>query len=762
MTAVVSPAELTPRTYRDGVELLLRRGWAVLLFGFSAGWAVSVTTAWARLSAPSRVVATLFVIAAVVAGIRAFRGVADGRDVALLAAFAVLGPLALVMEPAGALARGLRPMPSIACAIGILELAPKGMQRASVAAAAAVLLVGESLAGSGILALETTLSFLAPCLATVGLVTASRRASSRADEAARDQARRAAESARQAASRAAVRDVLALLHDHVAAALRAISLREVGVSEARVVAAEATRALEASRTERTAAARHEEGALCALDDVIRHIPTPAGLEVTLNIREVGLLPCDVVRAFERAARESLRNVTRHARARRVTLSLAREGRTVILVVEDDGAGLPDGGDHLGFGLAHSVVRAMGDVGGDARFSSTTGRGTRVELTWREEGTVEPPPPSRVDLLQAALPDLRRALALVTLPFLAVSAYSAVRYSLTEPADNLPWLAWFGVLALVTVAVVLVLHVPARVSVLALTYAVCGVVASLVLAPPDVLRVDDYGTWPVAAITPLLAVLVTVRPPREALTAIACLQGAVMGLTLMGHLGDPAPAARIMTVTPLALSTVTATLMAWALSHGLLTLGTVVSDAEAERRRDAAARAAQQARTTIETRCLADLHDLVLPFLRSVADGTVGDSAVSRQRARDLELAVRDEMHLPGVLDGPARATLRTARATGTRVTIQADTPDGLAPAALRDVIIRTLAGVPKPDECVLTVRGSGPDVHVTIVAVPGDPGRAERLRHAFPEELAVLENSPDVLWAEWRPAHPDARLGSSG
>lgn len=751
MTTLVSLEGSTLRTYRDGVELLLRQVLGVLLFGFSAGWAVAVTSAWTRLSEPSRVAAVLFVIAAVVVGVRAFRGGVDLRDVALLAVFAVISPLALVLDPAGALAPGLRAMPSIAFAIGLLGLVPKSdVRRTGVAGAMVVLFVSEFHAGSAILALETTLTAIAHCLATVGLLTGARRASSRADEAAGEQARIAAEAARRAAHRAAVREVLALLHDHVAAALRAISIRQVGESEARVVAAEATRAIEASRRDQ------DESAHRSLQDVIRDIPIPIGITVNLDVQNVGLLPCDVVRAFERAARESLRNVSRHAQARSVTLALSREDHTVILAVEDDGAGLPDG-DHLGFGLTHSVIQALRDVGGDARISSTTGRGTRVELTWGEQGVLDPPVPSRVELLRAAVPDLRRPLALVTLPFLTFSAYSAVRYSLPDLTENLPWLVWFGVLAVVTVSVVVVLEVPAWMSVAALIYAVGGTVAFLVLAPRDVLLVDDYGTWPVGAITPLLAVLVSLRPPREALTAIACLQGAVLGLTFMGHLGDPAPGARIMTVTPLALSTVTPTLMAWALSHGLLTLGKVVSATDAERRKDAAARAAHRARTTIETRCLSDLDDLVMPFLRSVATGTAGDATSSRRRARELELAVRDEMHLPGVLDHDARAVLHTARGAGTRVTIQADIPDSLAPARLRDVIIEALAGTPVPDDCILTVRGSGPDVHLTIVTVPGDPGRAQRLQRAFPEELTLLENSTDALWAEWRPVEVGAQ-----
>ena len=84
------------------------------------------------------------------------------------------------------------------------------------------------------------------------------------------------------------------------------------------------------------------------------------------------------------AREALTNVRKHARAHRVTLSLALEGPDVVLRIEDDGVGFdaellstgPERWPH--FGLAGMRERAE-SVGGGIDWHSTPGAGTRVEL-----------------------------------------------------------------------------------------------------------------------------------------------------------------------------------------------------------------------------------------------------------------------------------------------------------------------------------------------------------------------------------------------
>ena len=84
------------------------------------------------------------------------------------------------------------------------------------------------------------------------------------------------------------------------------------------------------------------------------------------------------------AREALTNVRKHARAQRVGLSLARQGREVVLRIEDDGVGFdaelltrgPERWPH--FGLAGMRERAE-SVGGGISWQSSPGAGTVIEL-----------------------------------------------------------------------------------------------------------------------------------------------------------------------------------------------------------------------------------------------------------------------------------------------------------------------------------------------------------------------------------------------
>lgn len=90
----------------------------------------------------------------------------------------------------------------------------------------------------------------------------------------------------------------------------------------------------------------------------------------------------------RIAQEALSNATRHARARRVALTLRRDGDgRLCLRIEDDGAGFaPDSAAGRGQGLRTLRERAR-LLGGRLRIDSAPGRGTRIELRCRAGAAV---------------------------------------------------------------------------------------------------------------------------------------------------------------------------------------------------------------------------------------------------------------------------------------------------------------------------------------------------------------------------------------
>ncbi len=81
--------------------------------------------------------------------------------------------------------------------------------------------------------------------------------------------------------------------------------------------------------------------------------------------------------------EALHNCARHAKAKSVTLDFHPSGRHWVLVVSDDGRGIPpgtDGASGSGFGLHTMQLRAE-EIGGSLDVESTLGHGTTVRLTF---------------------------------------------------------------------------------------------------------------------------------------------------------------------------------------------------------------------------------------------------------------------------------------------------------------------------------------------------------------------------------------------
>lgn len=118
----------------------------------------------------------------------------------------------------------------------------------------------------------------------------------------------------------------------------------------------------------------------ALHAHIDGLNAAGGTRVSLSADGLdGRLDPDVELALYRVAQEALTNVRRHARASRAWVRIRREGRDVVLEVEDDGAGfdprrVPAAGG--GLGLAGMRER-MGLIGGTVDIRSAPGRGTTV-------------------------------------------------------------------------------------------------------------------------------------------------------------------------------------------------------------------------------------------------------------------------------------------------------------------------------------------------------------------------------------------------
>jgi signal transduction histidine kinase len=147
----------------------------------------------------------------------------------------------------------------------------------------------------------------------------------------------------------------------------------------RMAAREATTEMEALIDELQATPLENVGLVEAMKKQCEALRFRTGATVDLDIGT--LPPSDEVLpgthdALYRVGQEALANIARHARAKHVHVSLARQGPRIRLRVADDGRGFAPAASTPGMGQRNMRTRAA-DIGGTVRFASTRGAGTEV-------------------------------------------------------------------------------------------------------------------------------------------------------------------------------------------------------------------------------------------------------------------------------------------------------------------------------------------------------------------------------------------------
>ncbi len=126
----------------------------------------------------------------------------------------------------------------------------------------------------------------------------------------------------------------------------------------------------------------ELGLIAAIRKEAKDFAKAAGVKARVAVGDdVGRLAPQTETAIYRVVQEALHNVAKHAHAKTVNIQMSRENGTLLLVMEDDGIGMPakPGVAGRSFGLAGMRER-IGMLGGKVRISSAKGRGTRLEVT----------------------------------------------------------------------------------------------------------------------------------------------------------------------------------------------------------------------------------------------------------------------------------------------------------------------------------------------------------------------------------------------
>jgi signal transduction histidine kinase len=124
-----------------------------------------------------------------------------------------------------------------------------------------------------------------------------------------------------------------------------------------------------------------------LGDLLRQITeafasrTP--VEVSLTVEGQRSLPPEVQVALYRMTQEALNNVTKHARANQVTVSLCSQSGGVELRVRDDGRGFDPTRvqpGHLGLDILRERAEAIGAM---LQVTSQADQGTEIAVIWSD-------------------------------------------------------------------------------------------------------------------------------------------------------------------------------------------------------------------------------------------------------------------------------------------------------------------------------------------------------------------------------------------
>ncbi len=121
------------------------------------------------------------------------------------------------------------------------------------------------------------------------------------------------------------------------------------------------------------------GLVPAIEWLVQSFTQRHGVPCVLDIDESLELQEPYATAVFRIVQESLANVAKHARAGQAQVRVAREGREIVLLVQDDGRGFDAAGERRPQSLGLIGLRERAQLlEGSVRITSATGEGTRVE------------------------------------------------------------------------------------------------------------------------------------------------------------------------------------------------------------------------------------------------------------------------------------------------------------------------------------------------------------------------------------------------
>lgn len=485
----------------------------------------------------------------------------------------------------------------------------------------------------------------------------------------------AQEQARLAADQAQVRAIAAagrVLHDEVLVTLGVVAEDRADPERLRALCARAVNAVRDFATARDdLTVEGDEGPRPPLEtgdassSALRRIVTasPVPVEVTGSAQLGNRLSSSQLASVERAVGEALRNVARHSGATRAELRIRSSGRETILDVVDHGVGLPE--DHrAGYGTQHSIMAAVQQVGGRASSLPTPGGGTTLRLAFSaHRGGVTDTLRESYELAMRPIADTQMIRS-IAWPIALVWISIATRNSFAWPDPGASLLLAAAYLVM-TVRVIRRLEAGPLTprSLVAFGLGLMALnAAGLALAPDQALL--DYRSWFVGWIALPVVLLVFVLPLWTGLLLVA----SQTALVVVASQVDPALSGGVVPWSSLN-ATLSSPLVAVLMGHLLRRTGRTIRKEEADLARAAQDRARLRSTQDVASTHLAHTRRVVVPWLESVASGTLalpadraGESTA--ERARLFALEVRDDLYAPSFFDDALRRRVTDFRSSG--------------------------------------------------------------------------------------------------
>jgi signal transduction histidine kinase len=127
----------------------------------------------------------------------------------------------------------------------------------------------------------------------------------------------------------------------------------------------------------------------ALERLALSFEETTGLEINLQVDEINTISSRTRHAVYRIVQEGLTNIQRHAQAKNAWVQVLVQGKTLSLLISDDGIGFPEEDALTGFGL-RGLVERVHLLGGECHFENRQAGGAQisVKLPFQTEDTHE--------------------------------------------------------------------------------------------------------------------------------------------------------------------------------------------------------------------------------------------------------------------------------------------------------------------------------------------------------------------------------------